>query len=509
MTHVEPAAPGAPARSRRPRRALLLAGKWVSALLSLAVVVGSGVAWATYRDFTTSIAQAPNLPSPDTTTPDIDGVDQNILLIGNDSRAGATADELKALATQDDGGSSNTDTMIILHVPADGSKATLISFPRDSYVEVPGVGMGRLNSAYPTAYQAAKDQGVSETAAEGAGIALTAKTLSTLTGLTIDHYLQINLLGFYRISNAIGGVDVCLKNAMRPATEYGQTGDGYDSGFEPDGTFSYSYSGINLPAGVSRNVEGTQALAFVRQRHGLPDGDLDRVARQRYFLGAVFKKVSTAGVLLNPFKLKNLLGAVSSSLLKDDLDLLKLASQLQDLASGNIIGATMVTTGDETIGGADVLGVDPAAVKAQMKQLVGAATPSASPSPSKPVATVAPGAVTVRVLNGSGVGGAAGAASGVLQGLGMNVTGTGDTAPADVTTVRYPAGAEAQANTVAATVPGATLTPDASVTEVTLVLGADGLTPGAAASATTASVPASATGGRAVDNATGGLACIN
>lgn len=513
MTSADEPTRAAPARARRPRRGgLLLVGRWVTALLSITVLVGSGVAWATYRDFTTSVTAVGDLADGNASgAADIDGVDQNILLVGNDTRVGATAQELKDLATEDDGGASNTDTMIVLHVPADGSKATLISFPRDSYVDIPGYGSGRINSAYGSAYNDAKAQGASETAAEGAGLLLTAKTISQLTGLTIDHYLMIKLIGFYRISNAIGGVDVCLNNAMGPATEYGQTGNGYDSGFEPDGSFSYSYSGINLKAGVNKNVEGTQAIAFVRQRHGLPNGDLDRVARQRYFLGAVFRKVSTAGVLLNPFKLQSLLSAVSSSLVTDTkLELLKLATQLQNLASGNIIGATMVTTGDETIDGADVLGVDPAAVKAQMKVLVGAPAAAPSTTPTKAGPTVAASAVTVQVLNGSGVGGAASEASTALGALGMNVVGTGDADPTDVTTVLYPAGADAQANTVAATVPGATVKLDASVTEVTLVLGADGLTPAGSATPTApASVPASATGSRAVDTAAGGLACIN
>ena len=511
MTVTDPSSPG---RRRAPRpggRAGLLAARTISALLSLVVLVGSGVAWATYNTFSTSIATGGDLPAPGASdTPDIDGVDQNILLVGNDSRAGATPEELKALATEDDGGATNTDTMILLHVPADGSRATLISFPRDSYVQIPGYGGGRINSAYSAAYEAAIAQGATEVAAESAGLQLTAATISGLTGLTIDHYLQINLLGFYRISNALGGVDVCLKNRMGPATEYGQTGDGFDSGFE-NGQFVRSYSGIDLPAGVTKNVAGTQALAFVRQRHGLPHGDLDRVARQRYFLGAVFREASQAGTLLNPFKLNSLLSAVSSSLLKDQsLNLLDLAAQLQNLASGNIIGATMVTTGDERIDGQDVLGVDPVAVKAQMRALVTDPTVSASPTaPTSTPPTVAAAAVSVQVLNGSGVGGAASTASTFLQGLGMTVVGTGDAGPTAVTTVLYPAGQEAAANTVAATVPGATVTVDPTATAVTLVLGADGLTPGGGASTTDDGVPASATGAPAVDDADGGLACID
>ena len=97
------------------------------------------------------------------------------------------------------------------------------------------------------------------------------RTIHALTGLHIDHYVQVNLLGFYRISEAIGGVQVCLQHAQNAHTD----SDAFGSG----------YSGINLPTGVS-TIKGTQALAFVRQRHGLPHGDLDRIKRQQYFLSA-------------------------------------------------------------------------------------------------------------------------------------------------------------------------------------------------------------------------------
>lgn len=160
----------APPRQPRRHRRLLRLGQVVSALLSFVVLVGSGVAWAEFQDFTTSVSVGASIPTVGAgTAPDIDGVAQNILLIGNDTRVGATPEQLKELGTQDDGGATNTDTMIVLHVPADGSKATLISFPRDSYVDIPGVGPDRINAAYGYAYQAALAQGASETAAEAAG----------------------------------------------------------------------------------------------------------------------------------------------------------------------------------------------------------------------------------------------------------------------------------------------------------------------------------------------------
>ena len=110
---------------------------------------------------------------------DIDGKAQNILLVGNDSRAGATPAELKALATEDDGGATNTDTMIVLHVPADGSKATLISFPRDMYVPIPGYGRNKINAAYSFG-----------------GPKLTVQTLEQLLDTRMDHVAMIDFEGF-------------------------------------------------------------------------------------------------------------------------------------------------------------------------------------------------------------------------------------------------------------------------------------------------------------------------
>ena len=166
----------------------------------------------------------------------------------------------------------------------------------------PDNGRGKINSVYGGGYTAAKSHGADETGSESACIRLLIRTISGLTGLHIDHYVQVNLLGFYRISNAVGGVDVCLLHAQNPSTDSDRFGRGY--------------SGINLAAGHSV-IKGSQALAFVRQRHGLPGGDLDRIKRQQYFLSAAFSKVLSGGVLLNPFKLHSLLRAVSSSVPTD------------------------------------------------------------------------------------------------------------------------------------------------------------------------------------------------
>ena len=225
---------------------------------------------------------------------DIDGKDQNILVVGNDDRSTATDAELAALGTGRDGGSLNTDTMMIIHVPANGSKATLISLPRDSWVNIPGYGYSKLNSAYPDGYNAA---GGTPSAKRAAGAKLLVETIQNLTGLTIDHFVSVDLLGFYRISNAIGGITVNMCGAVQDSYLRHQPAQGRQR--------HQGHPGARVRA-AAHNV--LNAL-----------GDLDRVQRQQYFLTAAFRKVTTAGVLLNPFKLQHLLNAVSKSLYMDSV----------------------------------------------------------------------------------------------------------------------------------------------------------------------------------------------
>ena len=440
-------------------------------------LVGSGLAWATYQNFTAHVPHGAAVPKLGSGS-DVDGSDQNILLLGNDSRAGASPAELRALGTQDDGGSVNTDTMMLLHVPANGRTATVISFPRDSWVDIPDNGKGKINSAYGIGYTTARGHGESELASESAGISLLIRTINRLTGLHVDHYAQVNLLGFYRISNAIGGVQVCLNAAQNPNTDSDQYGKGY--------------SGINLPAGVS-TIKGTQALAFVRQRHGLPNGDLDRIKRQQYFLSAAFHKVATAGVLLNPFKLRDLLGAVSASLVTDpDLNLVSLAGQFENLSSGQINFATLPNSGPDLIYpdgiATSVVRVDTAAIPDFVRRLMGE---PADPDLAR-VHAAAPASVTVDVLNATPIAGLAGRNADALRHAGFTVATVDSTEAATATTVEYPPGQQSAAKAVAAAVPGATFVQTDSVHRVTLVLGTDGHEArGAASAATTPSPSAS------------------
>jgi len=435
-----PAAGRAPARPPRGRHSPLVAALRVTAaFLSVLVLVASGVMWFLYRDFSTKVDRVNAIGA---THDDVDGRDTNILLVGSDDRTNATPAELKELSTTEQV-TNSTDTMILVHIPADGRKATAVSFPRDSWVTIPGCsGQHKLNSAY---INGATDCGTTK-ADPDRGRQKLVETISELSGLKIDHYVEVDLLGFYRITKAVGGVQVCLNQAQK----------------DP-------FSGIDLPKGVS-TIEGKQALAFVRQRHGLPRGDLDRIVRQQYFMSAVFRKVTSLGTLTNPIKLKRLLDAVGSSMRMDaDLDPIQLAGQLRGLAAGNVTFTTIPTEGNGVRNGQDVILVDDAAIPRFFESVI---------NPPKAKAAVKPaprGEVTVTVYNGSGRSGLAAQAASGLTKAGFKVGGTGNADRQDYrrTEIRYGAGGEAGARAVLAVVPSATLVQRDGVSGVQLVLGSD------------------------------------
>jgi LCP family protein required for cell wall assembly len=447
--------------SRDAKTRALFGAKLVAGLLSVTVLAVSGWTWYLYHDFKGNVGRVDAIG--DSTVADNDGRDENILLVGSDDRSTATPAELKELGTEEDPG-KNTDTMILLHVPANGQKATAVSFPRDSYVNIPGFGKNKLNSAYADgAY------GSGGKADPDRGRRLLVQTISELSKVRIDHYVEVDLLGFYRITKAIGGVEVCLNAAAKD-----------------------HFSGIDLPAG-KQTIQGKQALAFVRQRHGLPRGDLDRIARQQYFLAATFRKIKSAGVIANPVKLKRLVDAVGTSLRMDTgLDPLQLARQVRGLADGNLEFKTVPNKGSTTIDGKSVVLLDDAALPAFFATLASAPARSAGAGESK--ATLPRGQVQVAVYNGSGRRGLATQTKTDLKAAGFVVAGASNADRSDYaqTVVRYAPGSVAAANTVAAAVPGATVEEDDGISgPVQLVVGRDftGIKGGTTATGSTSTAP--------------------
>lgn len=344
----------------------MLGARVVVALISVTVFVVSAYAWSSFRSLQTSVTHVDAIASP-TATSSASGAAkpagfttaQNILLVGDDHRpTNVSQQEMQALHVTEDGGALNTDTMMVMHIPADGSRATVISFPRDSWVDIPGFGMNKLNSAF--------EFGSQHGGGDAGGAQLLIKVIQNMTGLTINHFVRVSLVGFYQIAQVLGPIKVCLNEAAK----------------EP-------LSGIDLPAGVSY-LNPSQALSFVRQRHDLPRGDLDREIRQQYFLAAALSKVEAAGTLLNPFKLKSLLSAVGSSLETDPgLDLLTFAEQFSSLGAGDVTYATIPTSGTPTISvegtAVSIVQVNFAAMPAFIAGIVNG--PVATPTPSAPSTT--------------------------------------------------------------------------------------------------------------------------
>jgi LCP family protein required for cell wall assembly len=388
----------------------------VATLIAILILVGTGVAWSKIRSFDEGI----NHISAAALGGGGDDGAIDILLVGMDSRTDAhgnplSADELASLHAGDDV-STNTDTIILVRIPNNGKSATAISIPRDSYVEAPGLGKTKINGVFgqiklETMKELVENEGVDPAVAEPkaneAGREALIKTVAALTGVTVDHYAEIGLLGFSLITDAVGGVDVCLKDAV----------------YEP-------LSGADFPAGWQR-LNGPQALSFVRQRHDLPRGDLDRVVRQQVVMASLAHQVISGKTLSSPATLDRLQQAVQRSVvLSSGWDIMSFVEQLQKLAGGKVAFATVPVldeAGWSDDGMQSVVRVDPTAVKDWVTGLLQdqdqGKTEQLAYSPDK---------TTVAVVNDTDINGLAAAVSGVLSAKGFTGGDVGNSDGGDV-----------------------------------------------------------------------------
>lgn len=418
---------------RRHRNYSLQLAKLVLAMVSVLVLGLTGYGWATFKTLHEGLSTTDVIgwAVPDRVT--------DLLLVGLDSRTDAhdnplAPDVLARLRAGDNEGEL-TDTMILVRIPHDGQHAVAISLPRDLYVELPdGYGKHKLNSAFARARNATAQRLVAQgadpatvrTESVAAGRKLLLQAVKDLTGVGIDHYAEINLLGFSLLTDAVGGVEVCLKAPVHDR-----------------------FSGANFPAGPQL-ISGPDALAFVRQRHGLPRGDLDRIVRQQAYMASLAHKVLTAGMLTNPSRINQLINATQQSLVLDDgFDVLDFAARIQGLAAGNVAFETVPVLGDgisESDGA--VLNVDPDAVRAFVGQAIGVpSTPDLKPNP-QPDPQVKP-TLAVDVLNASAVRGLAKSVSDQLTGQGFAPGTVGNSAIRRTSVVRYPTGGQDAARAVA------------------------------------------------------------
>jgi LCP family protein required for cell wall assembly len=222
---------------------------------------------------------------------------QNWLIAGSDGRDGLTGPQIRALHVGFDFGTDNSDSLMLLHIG--GGRPVLISIPRDSYVPIPGYGDNKINAALGLG-----------------GPPLLVKTVETVTGLRINHFVEIGFLGLVNVVDQVGGVNICLKTALHDVD-----------------------SGANLRAGC-QTMDGAEALAFVRDRHSFADEDLQRMQDQRAFLKALLDKATSPSVFLDPFTALPFASSSASSITVDQgttlYSLVKMAFALRDPLTGTV-----------------------------------------------------------------------------------------------------------------------------------------------------------------------------
>ncbi|WP_327677538.1 LCP family protein [Kitasatospora sp. NBC_00458] len=287
-----------PARRRRTRRVLL----WTLSVLLVLVVGGCGALFWTAEHYASSVHRIPDAfpTAPESAQPrPVPASGLNLLLVGLDARSDAPTTGSAAKAPVWRAGAARSDTMMLLHLSDDRRSATLVSLPRDTWVQVPGHGEAKLNAAY-----------------SWGGPPLMTETVQNLTGIRVDHLAVVDWNGFRALTDAVGGVDITVPRTIEGVGE----ARAWEAG--------------------THHMDGAQALLYVRERYGLPGGDLDRTKRQQNFLRALMLKVMDSGTLTSPARLGGLLGTVGEVVSVDDrlsnTDLYQLAWSLRSLRADDV-----------------------------------------------------------------------------------------------------------------------------------------------------------------------------
>jgi len=411
------------ARSARRQRAALVACGLVSAL----VLVLSGGAWA-LTGFVNGIVSRVDAGTAGTPS----NGPLNILVAGVDRRAGLTPAQQAALHVGHDV-SSNSDTMMLVHVSADHSSVTVVSLPRDSWVNIPGFGMNKINSAYGLG-----------------GPRLMVQTMEQATGVTIDNYIEVNFLGFVKVINALGGVDICIPQAVS----------------DPD-------SGLSLTAG-KHHVDGITALEYARDRHSFANEDLARIDDQQQLLASMLNEAISRGVLANPVRLSGFLSAALAAVKVDrGLNVAALADRMRSISPGDVAFTTVPIANAAylTSTGQSAIEWDTQAAD-QLFTAINSDQPIVKPARKARVKRQ----TQLDVYNGTLIGGLSAYTGSQLTQLGFQVR-SGLTWPRqdiDQTAIYYPPGQQAAARQVQRAMPAAVMTQRAGLRSVELVLGVNG-----------------------------------
>lgn len=480
----------------------------VTAAAAVCVLAGTGLGWGVVHGATSGITISDALGHDAARSTD---GDVNVLLIGLDSRKDQDGNDLpqplldQLHAGDSSDGGYNTNTLILVHLSAD-DHLTAFSIPRDDYVPLSGV-QGydhvKIKEAYGLTKAAAEQRLVDsgdtdprdlERQGREAGRAATLKVVHDLTGVPIDYFAEVTLAGFYDLTGALGGVQVCL-NA--PAHD--------------------DFSGADFPAGV-QTLDASQAVAFVRQRHGLTEGDLDRTRRQQAFLASALHQLHADGSLTDMSRVGKLLDVVRRDVVLSDGWDPNLLRRL-DAAASDVEFRTLPVVRFDTVDGQDVNIVDVAAIKAEVSDAFsGRGDASAGGGSAAAGDAGDSGPVIVDVVNAGDVSGMAAHVSASLTAVGYQpgeVRTANNSDPQQTSVVAAPDGAT-RARHLAALLDIDDVTQDQDVApghvRVTLGNGYDfpnGLDDAAAAHEQPPTVTSTAVAGRSQTVVGGGTPCVD
>ncbi|MGW8374647.1 LCP family protein [Streptomyces sp. ODS28] len=371
----------------------------------------------------------------------------NFLVVGTDKRDKISDAQRKKYNL---GGSACdcTDTLLLVHVSAEGDRASVVSLPRDSYAELPPHKdkiSGKWTDTLPAKLNSAYTHG---------GPQLTAQTVEKMTGVHLDHYLEVDFTSFMRTVDTLGGVPVCTDKPLKD-----------------------DHSGLDLPAGTS-NLNGGEALQYVRARHLDAAADIGRMQRQQRFLASVLTKATDSGVLLNPAKFQKVSSAMLSSVRADPgfgtEQMMQLGQAMRGFSpsSSEFVSVPIKNTDNRVPGlGSTVQWDDSRArdlfgklradkpLAAHKKKEHGKEEAKQGEGSGVPV-EVAPDNVKVQVENGTGTPGLGHKADQALRGAGFDTTGiprNAEDKKAKHTVISYDPRWDASARSLAKAVPGAEL----------------------------------------------------
>lgn len=438
---------------RTPQQRKLMRGAKVGAIAAAAVVFAStGIGWAAMQWTDSKFQKIDALGGNSQAVQQAEKQlgDENFLLVGSDTRAGAKPQD--NVGTQAQEGGARSDVIMLAHIPADRKRMVVVSLPRDVRVDRPECSQwnpdtGEYGGPLPPAKQV-----MANSVYNDGGPKCVANMMTQLSGLKINHFVSIDFVGFREMSTAIGGVEICTPTAIK------------------DGEL-----GVVIDKPGKHLLKGDQALQYVRARYVQGDdaSDFARIKRQQGFLSAMLRQALSSEVLLSPTKLNNFINALTKSTVGDNVgvaQLLELANSLQGLDAGRVSFVTMPHWTDDNKRINDpsdnIERLKDDDVKKLFQTIIdGTPLPQEKPAEQKPGDTPAqpgtvldPKEVSVQVRNGDpDAGGAAGRTRDALQRLGFKISQLGDAPREAKTTIRYAKGQENRAATVRAAVPSAEL----------------------------------------------------